>query len=77
MVKINEQLVPIIGHICMDQLIIDITNSKNIVVGDTVTLIDSELCNNLNAPNIADHASSISNELLCRVGTRLTIVSKY
>ena len=77
MVKINEQLVPIIGHICMDQLIIDITNSKNIVVGDTVTLIDSELCNNLNAPNIADHASSISNELLCRMGTRLTIVSKY
>ncbi len=77
MVRINQQLVPIIGHICMDQLMIDITNAKDIVLGDTVTLIDSELCNNLNAPNIADRANSISNELLCRMGTRLPIVSKY
>lgn len=76
MVRINQYLVPIIGHICMDQLIIDITNVEDISIGDTVTLIDSKTYNRLNAPDIAEHADSISNELLCGMGSRLPIVIK-
>ena len=73
---INRKSVPVVGRICMDQLTVDITDAENVKVGDVVTLIGTEAEQNVAAPVVAQRADSISNELLCRLGTRLPIVMK-
>lgn len=73
-VLIHGQRVPIVGRICMDQLTIDITDITDVFVGDVVTLIGRDGNDELLAADVADHADSISNELLSRMGRRLIIV---
>ncbi len=57
-VLINNALAPVIGRVCMNMTIIDITSIPTAQVGDKVTLLG-------NAPNISAydlaHAASISN----------------
>lgn len=73
---INGQYASIVGQICMDHLMVDITEIGNVRIGDKVTLISPKKDNELSAPIISDHAGSISNELLCRLGERLPIITK-
>lgn len=68
---IKGHIVPVIGHICMDSLAVDITDAEDVKVGDIATLTGAEGYEELSAPVIADNAGSISNELLCRLGGRL------
>ena len=65
------QRVPIIGRICMDQLIVDITDVQQIKVGDVVTLLGQDGQEEITAAEIAWQAQSIANELLSRLGSRL------
>ena len=74
MVRISTHLLPVIGRICMDQLAIDLTGVDDVSVGDTAFLIDNAENSPLLAPNVAALSGSISNELLCRLGTRLPVV---
>lgn len=74
MVRISTHLLPVIGRICMDQLAIDLTGADDVSVGDTAILIDNAENSPLLAPNVAALSGSISNELLCRLGTRLPVV---
>ncbi|HIZ55582.1 MAG TPA: alanine racemase, partial [Firmicutes bacterium] len=73
MIRIKQYFVPIIGRICMDQLAVDITEAEDIAVGDIATLIEAKTDSVFTAPVVADHTGSISNELLCRMGTRLPV----
>lgn len=68
-VAVNGKYAEIIGKICMDQLIIDVTDIDNIKEGDIVTLIgnDKDIC----AEEIAAKADTITYELLCGLGQRL------
>ena len=75
-VLIRDQLAPIVGRICMDQLAVDVTDINSIAVGDTATLIGTNNEEKLSAPIIADISDSISNELLCRMGARLPVVER-
>ena len=75
-VRIRGYLVPVIGRICMDQLAVDITDTKDIAVGDTAVLISSDTEDEISAPALAESSGSISNELLCRMGARLPVVIK-
>lgn len=68
-VSINGRYAKIVGRICMDQMIIDITNFKNIKIGDIVTLIGKD--KKISAEEVSNKANTISNELLCRLGSRL------
>ena len=68
-VKINESYGTVIGRICMDQLLIDISDISNVKVGDIITIIGED--NNITAEQVADKADTITNELLCRLGDRL------
>lgn len=73
-VLIGKYIAPVIGRICMDQLAVDITDTKGIAVGDVATLIDRECYEKLSAAAVAKKAGSISNELLCRMGDRLPVM---
>lgn len=68
-VLINNEYAEIVGRICMDQLMIDVTNIPNVKQGDIVTLIGEE--KEISAEEISDKADTITNELLCRLGNRL------
>lgn len=79
-VLINNTLAPIIGRICMDQLAVDITHIPTAETGSTATLISSlpsAYDEFISAPDVAEKAGTISNELLSRLGCRLkTVVLK-
>lgn len=69
LVKINGSYHKVIGRICMDQMIVDVSNLENIKEGDIVTLIGKEA--EISAPTIAEKAGTTSYELLSRLGSRL------
>ena len=71
-VLVNDKFAKIIGRICMDQMIVDVSNITNIEVGDIVTLLDD--IEEISAENISNLSGSISNELLSRLGSRLPII---
>ena len=72
-VLVNGKRRPILGRICMDQLIIDVTN-MSIQVGDIVTLIGED--QDIKAEYVSYLANTISNELLSRLGNRLERIIK-
>lgn len=64
-------LVPIIGKICMDQCMLDVTEVCSVAVGDTVTLIGRDGAEEITAEGMAEAAGIITNELLSRLGERV------
>lgn len=61
---------PIIGQICMDQMMVDITDIPNVGVGSLVTLIGENGLRTQTAMELAQASGSIVNELLSRLGMR-------
>ena len=70
-VLIHGKMAPVVGHICMDQLTVDVTDIPETALGDTATLVDAQPCSPLSAKAVAVQAGTIPNELLCRLGERL------
>ncbi len=66
--------VPIVGRVCMDQLAIDVTELSGTRVGDIVTLIGKNDTKEILASEVAGASSTITNEILSRMGTRLKVV---
>ena len=64
--------VPIVGRICMDLLMVDVTAVDAAAPGDVVTLIGVDRDERISCEEVALAAGTISNELLCRLGSRLT-----
>ena len=40
--KIGQVVVPVIGRVCMDQVILDVTDVPNVTLGQMVTVIDNQ-----------------------------------
>lgn len=59
---------PIIGRICMDQLMIDVSNVEGVVVGDEVVLFGDK---ELSADQFAEWSDTISYEVVCAVSRRV------
>ena len=68
-VVIKDKYAEIIGRICMDQLVIDVTDIDEVHQGDIVTLIGDK--KEITAEKIANKSNTITNELICRLGNRL------
>ena len=66
-VYINGKLLPIIGTICMDMLMVDITGAPEIKEGDTVVLFGAELP----VQQLANWADTIPYEILSAVSQRV------
>lgn len=62
---------PIVGRVCMDQLLVDVTDIPDVKQGDIVTLIGKDGEQEIRAASVAKNAGSITNELLSRIGNRL------
>lgn len=70
-VLINGMEAPIIGRICMDLILIDISNIKNVVVGDIAVVVGKSDNLAISVYDIAEQSDTITNEILSRLGTRL------
>jgi len=70
-ILLHGRRAPIIGSICMDQLMVDVTNIPNIKCGDTATLIGCDGTDEITVKEIAANAGTIPNELLSRLSNRL------
>ncbi len=75
-VLVKGHFAPVIGRICMDQLMIDITDIGIVSVEDVVTLIGQDGDADIRIEKISGQADSIANELLSRMGSRLELVLK-
>lgn len=63
--------VNIIGRICMDQLMVDLTEIDNVCEGTVVTIIGKDGENSITAQDIANELKTISYEVLCDIGRRI------
>ncbi len=72
--SVNDKLVPIVGRICMDQCMIDVTSVNNINIGDEVILIGDGKNSTVTAETLAEISGTISYEILCLIGDRVPYV---
>ncbi|NFJ26826.1 alanine racemase [Clostridium botulinum] len=75
-VIVNGKLAPVIGRVCMDQCMIDVTFIENLKVGDVVTIMGEENGVSYTAENIASQIGTISYEVICNVNKRVPRVYK-
>ncbi|MFA4137389.1 MULTISPECIES: serine racemase VanT catalytic subunit [unclassified Brevibacillus] len=62
---------PIIGFICMDQLIVDISDMEEVQRGEVVTFIGRDQEEEITAEEMAQSCKTITNELVSRLGERV------
>jgi serine/alanine racemase len=68
---IRGRIVPIIGRICMDQTLVDVTAVPDVRSGDIAVLIGADGYERISAYDLAEAAGTITNEILSRLGARL------
>lgn len=64
--RVNGRLCPVVGRICMDMCMVDVTDLPEVKAGDVATVYDGELFR-----RAADLAGTIVYELLCDVAPRV------
>lgn len=62
---------PVVGRVCMDQLMVDVTGVGGVSPGDVATLIGCDGTCEIRVEEVAKAAGTISNEVLSRLGERL------
>lgn len=70
-VLLHGQAAPIIGRICMDQTLVDISSVGKVRAGDVAVLIGYSGERQISACDLAEQSGTITNEILSRMGARL------
>lgn len=70
-VLVGGRRAPVIGNICMDQCMIDVTHVKNINVGDEVILFGKDGNDSITVEAVAALMGTINYEVLCVIGKRI------
>lgn len=63
--------VPIVGAVCMDMMMIDVTDIPGAAVGDVVTLIGRDAAHRIGVDDVAAWAGTINYEILCGISKRV------
>ena len=66
-VFVNGYYAQVIGNICMDQFMIDVTHIENIKEGDIVTILGD----GITAEELASLQNTINYEIVCTIGKRI------
>lgn len=72
-VIINGEKAPIIGNVCMDSIMVDVTDIKNVGVWDDVYIWDNEI---ITIESIANICETINYEILSTISDRVPRVFK-
>lgn len=70
-VIINGQYAPIVGRVCMDQFMVDVTDVDGAELDSTVTLVGKDGDAELSMEEVSNAAYSFNYELPCRVARRV------
>ncbi len=70
-VIVNGISAPIVGRVCMDQFMIDVTGIPDVKVEDSVTLVGRDGNELISVEEIADYGNSLNYEVICDVGKRV------
>ena len=65
---IRGKKVPIIGKVCMDSFMVDVTDIEDVAVGDDVVIWDNE---NITVEDLAERCDTINYEILCSISDRV------
>lgn len=68
---VRGQYAPIVGRVCMDQTMIDVTHIKEVQVGDEVLLVGKQGENEISVEEVAELAGSFNYEFVCNVNRRV------
>jgi len=66
-VMVNGVRAPIVGRICMDQTMVDVTDIENVTVGDEVEIIGDAF----SADDMAEKIGTIGYEIICGISKRV------
>src|SRR5690606_34263274 len=67
-VLIQGEPAPIIGKICMDMMMVDVTDIPHPAIGEEVVLLGKQGAREITADNYAEWLNSIPYEVLCGIG---------
>lgn len=70
-VLIRGKKAPVIGRVCMDAFMVDVTDILGVKIGDEVTLIGKNGEEEITACDLAFWSSTINYEIISRMGKRL------
>ena len=70
-VLIRGKMAPIIGRICMDQTLVDVSDIEEVTAGDIAVIIGASGDLEISVCDIAEQTDTITNEVLSRLGKRL------
>ena len=70
-VLVGGRRCPIAGTVCMDMLMVDVTDVPGANVGDEAVLLGAQGKERISADELAGKAGTISYEILCAVGRRV------
>jgi alanine racemase len=68
---LRGQKIPLIGRVCMDWILFDVSHVPNVVIGDPVTLIGAADGLTILGDDMAEQLGTISYEVFCRIGQRV------
>jgi alanine racemase len=75
-VLIKGKRAPIVGRVCMDWTMADVTAIPTVAAGDEVVLMGSQVGEEITVEEIGAWAGTISYEILCSVGRRVQRIYK-
>ena len=70
-VLIRGKRAPILGRICMDQMMVDVTDIPNVQLNDRVVLVGSDGDETITMEQIAEAADSFNYEFVCGISRRV------
>ncbi len=70
-VLIRGRRASIVGLVCMDMIMVDVTDIAQVQVGETVTLIGQQEGQSIWADEVAGWIDTIAYEVLCGIGSRV------
>ncbi|MGN1147418.1 MAG: alanine racemase [Lachnospiraceae bacterium] len=70
-VLIRGQKAPILGRVCMDQFMVDVTDIPGVCEGDRVTLIGRDGEQEISANELGELSGRFNYELMCDLGKRI------
>ena len=70
-VIVNGVYAPVVGNICMDQCMVDVTDVPNVKLGDEVVVMGSQNGLTILADEIGEKTGTINYEIICAFGQRL------
>ena len=68
---IHGEFAPVVGNICMDQCMIDVTHIPDVKEGDVVTLVGKDGDLEITLDEMSHHLHTINNATLCMFTSRV------